>query len=363
MLNRLLSVSLSQRVKNVALPWNKETQPAGASASRNLNIDLAKIIAMLSVVGLHTTEGLSFFNSIIYAAFGIAIPMFFTVSGYLMLGRKNIDYKYVGKKILSIIKYIVLTVVTFELLTFLFFEIILGYREHSLMMLCENILYHVVFSVCQKGTFGVYWYFGAIMLLYLVLPFINKLYSKRNLFLTIVGVLFFVELIVFCLNMTIGFEVKIPQPLRLWNWMFYFMLGGAVRLVNYKNINRNLILAGALTALAVYLVAYRHMLVLDCLPSTCCEFWYSSPMVIMYVLGVFLWVCGFEGANRGFWRWIILILSPLFLPVFSYHNKIIYYIGWIFPVGPWQFVGVALLSIVLGKILTKTPVVKEMFKI
>ena len=66
--------------------------------NRNLSIDLIKIIAMLSVVGLHST--CDFINpekfgmaNILYRTFVVAIPLFFMVSGFLLLGRKNINYR------------------------------------------------------------------------------------------------------------------------------------------------------------------------------------------------------------------------------------------------------------------------------
>ena len=68
---------------------------------RNINIDLIKFIAMSFVVGMHSrrhyleypTYDIAYyaFNSI----FTPAIPLFYMVSGYLLLGRDNSDYDYV----------------------------------------------------------------------------------------------------------------------------------------------------------------------------------------------------------------------------------------------------------------------------
>ena len=63
---------------------------------RNLNLDFIKILAMIFVIGMHS--GTSFYIGNIdvnryyrLTICGTAIPLFFTVSGYLLLGRKNIN--------------------------------------------------------------------------------------------------------------------------------------------------------------------------------------------------------------------------------------------------------------------------------
>lgn len=67
--------------------------------TRKLLLDLIKIIAMCMVVCLHTTYQFICSNDIdvsfiLYNSSVVAIPLFFMVSGYLLLGRSNITYKY-----------------------------------------------------------------------------------------------------------------------------------------------------------------------------------------------------------------------------------------------------------------------------
>ena len=64
------------------------TTTPSITGTRNLSIDLVKIVAMCLVVALHTTYGFIKENSfedvsfIIYNLGVIAIPLFFMVSGY-----------------------------------------------------------------------------------------------------------------------------------------------------------------------------------------------------------------------------------------------------------------------------------------
>lgn len=68
---------------------------------RLLSIDLIKVVAMCEVMCLHTqyayneTSTLAHF---LYISAVVAIPLFFMTSGYLLLGRNNVDYQYAGKK-------------------------------------------------------------------------------------------------------------------------------------------------------------------------------------------------------------------------------------------------------------------------
>ena len=75
---------------------------------RNLSIDFIKTIAMLGVICLHTTyqyiqPGTFGLADVLYESAVISIPLFFMVSGYLLLGRENLSYKYSLNKILKIL--------------------------------------------------------------------------------------------------------------------------------------------------------------------------------------------------------------------------------------------------------------------
>lgn len=81
--------------------------------ARNLSIDLVKIIAMLMVIHIRVTgvvsESLLSLCNDAYS--GIAIPLFFMVSGYL-LSAKNLTPKYSVKKIKGILRFVGITVTT-----------------------------------------------------------------------------------------------------------------------------------------------------------------------------------------------------------------------------------------------------------
>lgn len=195
---------------------------------RNINIDLIKFIAMSFVVGMHSrmhyleypTYDIAYyaFNSI----FTPAIPLFYMVSGYLLLGRNNSDYDYVLKKIYGILRFTTIITLSISLLTF--------------VVRCQFDIKQLIVNVClwpiQKGVMGIFWYFGAMIVLYLCYPILNKLYIQKR----IKKVLIFSLIISFVssyLNLFTtswgGVEMKIPQCLRLWIIITYFILGGCIK--------------------------------------------------------------------------------------------------------------------------------------
>lgn len=184
------------------------------TAIRNANLDLIKCIACLCVVGLHAV-GMS--NYTIYYLCGCGVPLFFMVNGYLLLARKEVDYTYAFHKILHILKVVFLWNLLIAIPVFIFRNKIVNPFRLSLD------------SLLQKGYLWHFWFFGALLLLYLLLPLLHKLVygNKRHH-----GVVCFI-LMCLCLFMSITSMIKgyplhmfIPQPLRLWTWLFYFLLGG-----------------------------------------------------------------------------------------------------------------------------------------
>lgn len=252
-------------------------------ARRNAKIDLIKLVAMMLAVGLHTFMGGGSASMWLYATSVIAIPLFFIVSGYLLLGKEDVSSKYSLKKILSIWKYIFFTAITYQMICTI--------EAADLSQIKRGIVMggvHAVNSVAQRGNFGGYWYFGALMIIYIVYPFLAKLYNNRRIFLYCVGLLAAVLMVVFLLNMMYGFELRIPQPLRLWNWFFYFMLGGALKWLDYTWLNVKKLKILLIGSYLGYMLSYLGMYFKGCRHLLYCEYWYSFPMVILYALSVFL---------------------------------------------------------------------------
>ena len=147
---------------------------------RNLNLDFIKIMAMVFVVGLHS--GTSFYINDVdinqyykYTICGTAVPLFFTVCGYLLLGRNNINWHYSSKKIWGIVRFVFVFVVCW--IYWLIMLIIT--REPQWEMLYKDPLR----AFLMGGIFWQFWYFGAMCLIYLIMK--TKRRSTPSLFVSL----------------------------------------------------------------------------------------------------------------------------------------------------------------------------------
>ena len=137
------------------------------SIKRNISIDLVKVVAMMCVMILHipfmwrADDNLLAFT--MSRSAGMAIPLFFMVSGFLLFGRKP-DFRYSIKKIIGIIKFVVIISLTWTI---------------GVCILKQQVNWHDILSAfygpfIQEGILGVFWYLGAMCLIYAALPIINR---------------------------------------------------------------------------------------------------------------------------------------------------------------------------------------------
>ena len=143
--------------------------------TRNLNIDLIKIVAMFGVLSLHCNVHYqsSILACLLFKSAVFSIPLFFMVSGYLMASKSNIDYRYCWRKILGILKFSIGISLPFCLLQAVVkdsFDII-------------SIVRSVIGNYFQLpgGRFGVFWYFGAMIIIYAFLPLISRLFKYKKI--------------------------------------------------------------------------------------------------------------------------------------------------------------------------------------
>lgn len=262
---------------------------------RNIGLDMVKIIAMIMVVGLHVQVGGGLAPSELlrlqYGAELCAIPLFFMVSGYLMQGKMP-DYKYTLRKVYNILKYVLIIVG----LTCVCTGIIEGHpRIHGLFL-----------WIIQRGTYWQFWYFGSMIIIYLVAPWICKLiaseYAKWGLF--IAGLCC---TIVFFLNHYIDFErTYIIQTFRLWNWLFYFMAGAYIKQYG---------LPAHVPMWLVIIMGVQCSLLVAYGPVRGVEYYHCSIFSMMYAYCVFAYCIGREWKRS----WLVKEMSRVFLPVYTIH--------------------------------------------
>jgi surface polysaccharide O-acyltransferase-like enzyme len=256
---------------------------------------------MYSVVALHIFHGTKiapcFISTHWWSFFGVAVPLFFMVSGYLIC-YKTVTPKYICIKIIGILKYVFITVSPFVI-----YGLLLGNMSSWKS-------YYIVFH--QYGPLPVYWYFGAMIIVYLFAPYIQILMNdKRRVYF--MGGTFIVCQIIFLLNIEYDFErLYVRQMYRIWNWFFYFSLGMFVR----QYMDRLLfvrwwhVIISAMICM-VFMYSMHSKLSGN-------EYFFCSAPCMLYVFLLFV-VLNRININKSR---IISLLSNLFLPIFTIHELI-----------------------------------------
>lgn len=325
----------------------------GVKGKRNAAVDLVKFIAMIMVLGLHQYFGRkeSFHSAhIIVYMCGIAMPLFFMVSGYLMTAR-DVDYKYVGKKILRILRFVVCMGVIY----WLFYDVANGnYNPLGIIVISAE-------SLVDEGPMSIFWFFGTMIIIYLLLPWINKLTNKYKAFLpSALAVLFVIVSVVYILNIRCRFDANFRLTFRLWDYFFYFLLGAAVRRCNILCIRVSLLAVLALWVVNTCMVYYNYPVMGPV------DFQLCSVTMVMLTLLTFIFILQRMKKEN---RWIEMT-PQLFLPVYALHP--IYYeayykcidtsfMGELSPMLDFAVSIVVLIAVSLA--IMRTPGVKMVFRI
>ena len=282
---------------------------------RNINLDLIKVLACIGVVLLHTTmfgfkeTGSWNLSAYLYYLGTYSIPLFFMVNGYLLLGKKEINYSYVLQKV----KWILIIVSSWTIIVWLF------KRDFTV-----NPIKKIVGSLLQKGYFSQFWFFGALILIYLCLPILKKILNSKRRYLYILSVLLVIGLIFELANIVLQMPIQtyVIQTFRFWTWFFYYILGGLVAQFDKDIIKKGFKRWMKIVAVLLMLIS---PVILFFLAKTIyhnffAEYFYDILFVKIVSLGIFLTVLTLSLENTKS-KWIIS-LSNQTMGVFIVHTYV-----------------------------------------
>ena len=282
---------------------------------RNINLDLLKVLACVGVVLLHTTmdgfKETGSWNLLTYLYYlgTYSIPLFFMVNGYLLLGKREITYSYILQKV----KWILITVSSWTFIVWLF------KRDFT-----ENLIKKIVGSLIQKGYFFQFWFFGAVILIYICLPILKKFLNSKRSYLYILSVLLVIGLIFELANIVLQMPIQtyVIQTFRLWTWFFYYVLGGYIAQFTMKELKSRFKNWMKIVSILLFLIS---PLILFFIAKTAyhnlfAEYFYDTLFVKVSTLGIFLTILTLTlNEKRNEW---IVSLSNQTMGVFIIHTYI-----------------------------------------
>lgn len=319
---------------------------------RNTNLDLIKSLACISVVGLHAV---SMNNYTIYYLCDCGVPLFFMVNGYLLLSREQADYRYVLHKIAHILKIVLSWNVLIAIPVLIFRQKI------------TNPFRLALGSLLQKGYLWHFWFFGALIIIYLLLPLLHRLFFEKNHYHRAACLIFMtVCLCMSTLSMIKGYPLGmfIPQPLRLWTWLFYFLSGGLYAL-EARKIHRLPVRVHGMLLLLFTLISNiaEKKVGLYLIHSRLAEYFYDnlSSMICYCLLFTFLLRLPVRDSHR---IWISRF-SSLTMGIFIIHPILLFALNTRFaPAGTitvllfWP--GLTAASLLISHVLSRIPVAREL---
>lgn len=331
------------------------------NTNRNVNLDLIKLISCLLIVLLHTIKyENSIFNLVLYNLGVFGIPMFLMVSGYLSLNKSNISYKYCLKKIINIIKLVFI----FNMLIF----IVEIYKSRDFLS-SLSVFYE---WFIQKGKLSVFWYFGLLIIIYLLLPLIKYIFEHKKINIIFMILLISINITINVLSLVNSNNINsyIIQTFRLHVYLLYFIVGGLI--CRYKSIifaklkkSINFLLLIIFTVIALLLCLYLEINVFNDLR---CEFYYSYLVVILTSVLLFVFLLRINVKHVS----CIVKASSLTLFVYCIHwiliilfNSILSKLGiemtWYISI--FRFFVILVSSFTISYIVNEIPIVNRIVKL
>lgn len=249
---------------------------------RNSNIEILRIISMLFIVVSHYSihgeisltalpVGINRLILEITRLGNIGVIIFILISGYYMIGQKNIQLKKILKLLFQVSFYSLLIYILF---------IILGLESFSIKTFIKNI-FPVIFNK--------YWFATAYILLYLLSPFINKflnnLEKKEHLLFLIVTLVLFSIIPTFTAQKLYGNE--------LIQFMMFYSIGAYLRkypdnLFTRKKINLIMLLGTTILLIMSSLTFDLLGTKMEIFNSRSCYFFNrSSILAILFSISLF----------------------------------------------------------------------------
>ena len=224
---------------------------------------------------------------------GVAMPMFFMVSGYLLSMRKP-SFEYSRKKIWGILRFCLIICIPLSA--------IMTFTSGNLVLLFPECL-------IQEGRLYQYWYFGSMMIIYAMLPYLLNIIQSKWLRPILIGG-FILCSFIFILNISNEFEKRIIQTFRLWNWLFYFILGAYIKLheKDFKFVKWYWVIPSFI----IYLLFFKWIVIGGC------EFYFCSPLCMIHSTVCFVSILNLNISDSK----LVAVLSDCFLPVYTFHTFI-----------------------------------------
>lgn len=207
-----------------------ETQNNNDSQSKKKNIVYLEIIRIIAIIGVlfnHTNQygffmfptapdKAGYFISMVFSILcKMSVPLFFMISGYLLLGKKETLSEVIRKRVIRYGLVILLASAFTYILTTLYNGGTFSVRE--------------LIKIVYRGDYGTYWFMYAYLGLMIMLPFLRGIagvLSKTVVYYLVALRIFFIGIIPIVIFISLGYFMNTALSITiLEDSIFYFLVG------------------------------------------------------------------------------------------------------------------------------------------
>ena len=296
------------------------TEAANSKMGRNVGIDLAKALATLGVVTLHFVgPRAGSVNAALYLMGSFSIPIFVMCNGYFVLNKHAVNWTYAVWKAFDLLALVILwCVVNWALFA-------MARRDLGIWGVLTP-LHDFLASAMQRGDDSILWYLWVLAGLELSAPVVvdaRNRFGWQPLLVVLALICLSVDVASILAEVHGGIAVQscVPQPLRVWTWLFYYCLGGALgsrcvlKRSTRQSAARLLVMLAFGTLMGVLLWGYGVRWCL--LGMDKAEYLYDDPLVALFSISLLL-LCdvGCMGTIDGRASWAIARVSAAGLGIY-----------------------------------------------
>lgn len=234
----------------------------------------------------------------------------------------------------------------------------------------NNFFFDSIGNLIQKGYFYQFWFFGALIIIYIILPILHKKFLNNKfavklviLTITISLIIDILSIIRACMGLSI-IQINVIQTFRIWTWFSYFILGGFIGKNNVWNIIINKISLKFNVILFIFssiIVIIYQLFLGSCIYGVkYAEYFYDNIFTFSWVFLLFLLV------NRLSWRKNKLLdfISSNIIGIYIVHMTVIRFLTKIYHFDTIILITLVIgLSILVSYIISKVPIMKKIIQI
>ncbi len=258
---------------------------------RELFADVIRCIAIISVLHIHTTydyyvrsygTGIFKYLLVVSAFTSAAVPLFYMLSGCFLLDEKNNDYSKFYKKILKVF---------LQTLFWSFIYIVI----YKLFMHQDISIYQTTIKAIFREQVGHLWYMYPLIGLYVLTPFVSKLYNKltEKEKIILLSIVFFLPVILSTIQVKFWSYISIPKFAIFFPELGLFVLGRYLYENKDKLINKKVSIAsfiGIIVGLiSIVVLAYMYIK-MEGISSTKPYFDYNKIPNVLLDVSIFTFV-------------------------------------------------------------------------